>query len=67
MQCTQSSTKNAKNDLKPTNFLKRNFNFDTKGILRKAKIKSRKDEALDRRNYTQEHTIQPSTFAKFAR
>jgi hypothetical protein len=31
MQCTQFCAKSAKNDLKPTNFLKRNFYFETGG------------------------------------
>jgi hypothetical protein len=32
MQRTQFRAKRAKNDLKPTEFLKRNFSFETKGV-----------------------------------
>jgi hypothetical protein len=32
MQCTHFRTKIAKNDLKPTGFLKRNFYFETEGV-----------------------------------
>jgi hypothetical protein len=34
MQRTQLSTKNAKNDLNPTCFLKRNYYFETVGVCR---------------------------------
>ena len=33
MRCTQFRAKNAKNDLKPMDFLKRNFYFETEGVL----------------------------------
>ena len=33
MQCMQFRAKSAKNDLKPTDFLKRNFYFETEGVL----------------------------------
>jgi hypothetical protein len=33
MQCTQFHAKSAKNDLRTTNFLKRNFCFETDGVL----------------------------------
>jgi hypothetical protein len=33
MQRTQFRAKSAKNDLKPTDFLERNFYFETKGVL----------------------------------
>ena len=33
MQRTQFCAKNAKNDLKPTCFLKRDFYFETEGVL----------------------------------
>jgi hypothetical protein len=36
MQCTQFCAKSAKNDLKPTNFLKRNFYFETEGVVVKS-------------------------------
>jgi hypothetical protein len=32
MHCTQFCAKSAKNDLKPTDFLKRNFYFETESI-----------------------------------
>ena len=32
MQHTQFHAKNVKNDLKPTDFLKRNFQFETEGV-----------------------------------
>jgi hypothetical protein len=32
MQCTQFRAKSAENDLKPTNFLKCNFYFETEGV-----------------------------------
>jgi hypothetical protein len=32
MQCTQFCAKSAKNDLKPTDFLKRNFYFEREGV-----------------------------------
>ena len=32
MQCTQFCAKSAKNDLKSTDFLKRNFYFETEGV-----------------------------------
>ena len=35
MQRTQFRAKSAKNDLKPTNFLKRNFYFEMEGVLYK--------------------------------
>jgi hypothetical protein len=33
MQRTQFCAKNVKNDLKPMDFLKRNFYFETEGVL----------------------------------
>ena len=33
MQRTQFHAKSAENDLKPTNFLRRNFYFETEGVL----------------------------------
>ena len=33
MQHTKFRAKNAKNDLKPTDFLKRNFYFETEGVF----------------------------------
>jgi hypothetical protein len=33
LQCTPFRAKSAKNDLKPTNFLKRNFNFEMEGVV----------------------------------
>jgi hypothetical protein len=33
MQRTQFRAKSVKNDLKPTNFLKRNYYFEMKGVL----------------------------------
>ena len=38
MQHTQSCAKNAKNDLKPTHFLKHNFYFETEGALNKRSV-----------------------------
>jgi len=35
MQRTQFRAKSAKNDLKPTDFLKRNFYFETEGVMKK--------------------------------
>jgi hypothetical protein len=32
MQCTQFRAKSAKNNLKPTYFLRRNFYFETEGV-----------------------------------
>ena len=33
MQCTQFCAKSVRNDLKPTDFLKLNFHFETKGLF----------------------------------
>ena len=39
MQCMQFRAKSAKNDLKPTDFLKRNFYFETEGVFIREKAK----------------------------
>ena len=41
MQRMQFHAKSAKNDLKPTNFLKRYFYFETKGVIIRKAIHSK--------------------------